>query len=228
MLGVLWNLLNPLAAMIVYFFVFSRLSGSHIPHFQVFLFCGVMAWLFFSQAVTSFPILLVNSSHIMNKVYFPLEILVISNVISNLVNFCVSFMVVLILALIVHLPLSFNLLWVPILALLQAWFLYSTGLLISSVGVIIRDLSQIINTVMSLMLFLTPVLYKAESITVKYAWILKAQPLAALITLYRNVIHEATHPDWGLLLYVLVFNTIWYFVCHYTFNKLRGTVYDLI
>lgn len=227
-LGVLWNFLTPLASLVVYFFVFSRISGSDVPNFLIFLFSGLMAWLFFVQALTNSPNLLLNSSTIMSKVYFPLEILVISNVVSNLVNFFVSFGLVCVVMLLMKAPFTLNLLWVPVLALLQAWFLYSSGLLFSCIGTIIKDLSQIMNTVLSLMMFLTPVFYRAESITLKYAWILKMQPLAALITLYRNVIHEATHPDWLLLGYIIIFNIIWYFFCHYIFNKLRSTVYDLI
>jgi lipopolysaccharide transport system permease protein len=227
-LGVLWNFLTPLASLLVYFFVFSRISGSDVPNFLIFLFSGLTAWLFFVQSITNAPTALLNSSNIMSKVYFPLEILIISNIISNLVNFFVSFGLVLLVILVMKAPLSLNILWVPVIALLQAWFLYSSGLLFSCIGTIIKDLSQIITTALGLLMFITPIFYKAESITLKYAWLLKIQPLAALITLYRNVIHEATYPNWILLGYIIIFNIVWYFFCHYIFNKLRSTVYDLI
>ncbi|MDX1919133.1 MAG: ABC transporter permease [Candidatus Caenarcaniphilales bacterium] len=229
-LGVLWSFLNPLLSLIVYFFVFKKLSGAAVPNFLIFLFSGTTAWLFFNQTLGTASNLLIGSSHIMSRVYFPLEILIISNVISQLINYSISFLLVLLTIIFLHAPISWNLLWVPLIALLQSMFLYSAGLLLSSVGAVVRDLGQIVTTALSLLIFATPIFYKAEFVTSnpKILFVMNYQPIAAIISLYRNVIHEATHPDWNVLLYIIVFNLLWYLFCHYIFNKLRGVVYDLI
>jgi ABC-2 type transport system permease protein len=229
-LGVLWSFLTPLLSLVVYFFVFKKLGGSTIPHFLIYLFSGVIAWLFFNQTLGVAPNLLLGSSSIMSRVYFPLEVLVISNVISQLVNYLISFCLVFLVIIITGAPLSWNLLWVPVIALLQTLFLYSTGLLFSSVGTIFRDLGQIVTTALGLLIFATPIFYKAEFVTSNPTalFIMNYQPIAAIISLYRNVIHEAVHPDWNVLLGLAVFNLLWYFFCHYVFNRLRGVVYDLI
>lgn len=229
-LGVLWSFLTPLLSLVVYFFIFKKLSGSVIPHFLIFLFSGVTSWLFFNQSLGNSPNLLISSTGIMSRVYFPLEILIISNVISHLINFSISLLLVFAVIIAVGAPISWNLLWVPFIAIQQALFLYSTNLLLSSVGTVVRDLWQIVTTALSLLIFATPIFYKTEMVTSnpQALFIMNYQPIAAIISLYRDVIHQATHPDWNVLLYVCVFNLLWYFLCHYIFNKLRGFVYDLI
>jgi lipopolysaccharide transport system permease protein len=226
--GILWNFLNPLLSLAIYFFVFSRLSRVEVPNYLVFLFSGIIAWFFFTQVISRAPELLISSGGVLRKVYFPQEILVIAVVISGAVNYLVSFGLVLILMFLTKAAFTWNLLWVPLIVALQSLFMYSTSLLIASLGAVIRDLNQIIPTLLGLFFFLTPIVYSAETISRRFAWLLNSQPIANFISLYRDVIHEGTHPDWHLLMFGIIFNLLWYLFCHWVFHKLRYVIYDLI
>ena len=226
-LGIIWSFFNPLLSLIVYFFVFSRITNIQIPNYLVFLFSGMICWFFFVQVVTRATSLMNDSSSILKKVYFPQEILIISIIISGAINFLISFGLVLLMMLITKAPFTLHIFWVPIILALQCLFLYSTSLLLTSIGAILKDLSPIIPTLLSLMFFVTPIVYSVEAISKKYAWILNSQPIANLISLYRDVIHIGVHPDWILLIYCFVFNIVWYLFCHWVFHRLRFIVYDL-
>ena len=88
-LGVLWSLLNPLGMTLVFTIVFTLMVPSQIPNFPVFFLCGYLPWAFFSTSVTDATGTFVDNANLIKKVYFPREILPLSNVISNLVNFLV-------------------------------------------------------------------------------------------------------------------------------------------
>lgn len=226
--GILWNFLNPLLSLTIYFFVFSRISKVTVPNYLVFLFSGITAWFFFTQVISRAPELLISSGGVLRKVYFPQEILVIAVVVSGAINFLVSLGLLMVIMLVTKAPFTINLLWLPVLVGLQSLFLYSTSLLLTAIGAVVRDLNHIVPTLIGLMFFLTPIVYSAESISRKYAWVINSQPMANFLAMYRDVIHKGVHPDWHLLLYCLAFNLLWYLFCHWVFHRLRYVVYDLI
>ncbi|MDJ0625420.1 MAG: ABC transporter permease [Candidatus Caenarcaniphilales bacterium] len=227
-LGILWNFLQPLLSLSIYFFLFSRLLGGEIDNYLIYLYSGIISWIFFLQTISQSPLLFVSGSAILKKIYFPSEILSISVVFSGLINYFISFFIIIVLMFFTEAPFSLNLLWVPLIAILQAFFIYSTVLLISSLTVFIRDLNQIVSTILNMLFFLTPVIYKAEVMVPKYASILNSTPIAAFLTLFRDVIYEATHPSWMVLSWLSLFCFIWYLFCHFVFIKLRSSISDLI
>ncbi len=227
-LGIIWNFLNPLLSLTIYFLVFSRVTKTEIPNYLVFLFVGINCWNFSTQILARACDLFQANGGFLSKVYFPQEILIISMILSGAVNYLISFGLIFVLMLITKAPITFNLLWFPVLIILQSVFLYATCLFLSSIGAIVRDLSYIVATLLSLLFFVTPIIYSAETISKKYAWLLNAQPFASLVSLSRDIIYAGTHPNWHLLLYFSLFTLIWYLIGHWTFNRLRYIVSDLI
>ncbi len=227
-LGIIWNFLNPLLSLMIYFFIFSRITQTQIPNYLVFLFIGITSWNFSVQTITRATDLLASSAGILRKVYLPQETLIISLVISNAVNYLVSFGLVLLIIFLTKAKITFYILLIPFVVLLQSFFLYSTCLLLASAGAIVRDLGQIVGTILSLLFFLTPIIYSAETISKKFAWLLNSQPFAALLSLYRDVAYYGRLPNLHLLLYFCILCILWYLFCHWVFNRLRYLIADLI
>src|SRR5205814_7417312 len=83
-LGWAWSLLNPLATMVIFTLVFSKLIGVRIPPgdpsglhvFALFLLCGLLPWNYLSNSVNSGASVLVINGNLIKKVYFPRETLV--------------------------------------------------------------------------------------------------------------------------------------------------------
>ncbi len=227
-LGVLWNLLNPLLTMLIYYFVFSRISRDSIPNYLSYIFSGLIPWFFTAQLFTRASDVLWQNANVLGKVYLPKEVLVISLVLSGLINFLITCAFILPFIIWQGQRFSFELLWfLPVVAL-HCLFLYSSGLLLSALGVLVRDLGVIMNTLISLLFFLTPVLYLPTQVSEKFALIIANQPIAILIGLYRDVLYSASHPNWTNFGLCLGANVLWYLVCHYLFRRVQPEISDLI
>ncbi len=93
-LGFLWTFINPLLQMLVYNLVFSILLGSAIEKFYLYLFVGLVPWLFFSASVTVGSVSVIASKDMVKKIYFPREVLPIAYVTSAFVNMLLCFLVI--------------------------------------------------------------------------------------------------------------------------------------
>jgi len=119
-LGIAWSWLNPLLMMVVYTIVFTVfLPRDDIPHYPIFLLCGLLPWNFFNDAVFQATGSIVSNAHLIKKVYFPREVLPISIALSNLVNFIISLPVLFILAFIFGAPLTWWALLLPFTIAIQ-------------------------------------------------------------------------------------------------------------
>ena len=86
-LGFLWSLLNPILTMLVYSFVFSIVLRAGIQEFAIFLICVLLPFNFLSNSVNYGTGSIVGNSNLVNKIYFPREIIPLSIVLANLFNF---------------------------------------------------------------------------------------------------------------------------------------------
>lgn len=95
-LGVLWSFLNPLLQVLVYYIVFPYLMrGAGMDNYIVYLVTGIVPWTFFSSAISAGTLSMKMNEGIIKKVYFPKEILVVSQVISGIINFFISCIIIL-------------------------------------------------------------------------------------------------------------------------------------
>ena len=127
-LGVLWSFLNPLLQVLVYYIVFPYLMrGATIPNYIVYLVTGIIPWSFFSTVISIGTTTIKANEGIVKKVYFPREILVISQVLSGLVNFFISCIIVVFFCLAFDVGISIHIVFSPIIAIIQA--ILSLGIL---------------------------------------------------------------------------------------------------
>lgn len=112
-LGVIWSFLNPLLQVFVYYLVFPYLLGNVIPNYLIYLITGLIPWTFFLSTVTGGTRCIKDNAGIIKKVYFPREILMISQVLSGLVNFYISCLIILIFCLFGGVGISIHVLLVP-------------------------------------------------------------------------------------------------------------------
>ncbi len=201
-LGVVWSLFAPLLMMLVFTTVFTLfLPNPNLPHYPVYVLAGLLPWNFFNLAILSATSAIVANGQLVNRVYFPREILPLSNVLSHAVNFVISLVLLFVFVLFFQIPLGRSLVWLPALIAAQVSLCIGLGLLLSAVNVYFRDLQQIMNVLMLAGFFLTPVVYPLESIadpTIRQA-LLVLNPMAALITGYRQILYAGVPLDLGMV-----------------------------
>lgn len=144
-LGVLWSFLNPLLMVVVYAIVFPYIMKVKTDNYLQYLICGVIPWNFFTTVMGLGMGSIKNNAGIVNKVYFPREILPISAALSGLVNFFISCIIVILFCLFGGLGISWHIILVPIIAIMQ--FLITAGLVLglSAINVYIQDTEYIVQ-----------------------------------------------------------------------------------
>ncbi len=162
-LGFLWTLLNPLLYLLVFTIVFSVILPNPVQDYGIFLLCGLLAWNLFSVGLTSATSSIVANGPLVQKVWFPREILPLSAVGAAAVNFCFQF-IVLATGLVVLRRVPDWRLVVLVVPALFITILLATGLglLLSSVNVLLRDTQHFLELGLLTWFWLTPIVYQFD------------------------------------------------------------------
>jgi lipopolysaccharide transport system permease protein len=203
LLGIAWSWLNPLLMMGVYTVLFTvLLRNDSIPHYPVYLLCGLLPWNFFSDSMVLATGSIVANAHLLKKVYFPASVLPISTVLATLVNFLIALPVFFGLALLLGVRPTAWVLLLPVTILIQLMFTVGMTLLLSTVNVFFRDTQIILGIVVLAWFFLTPIFYPIqavpEHVTVlgvtlnAQLWLRRLNPMASIIASYQDLLY------WGV------------------------------
>lgn len=234
-LGFLWSLLIPLLMLSVYTLVFGSIfetkwgtsAGSH-SEFALILFCGLTLFNFVSEVLTRAPRLVIDNAVYVKKVSFPLETLPWIAVFSALFHLIVSFLILLVGVLFVFGPPHMT--WFYFFPLLLPLLLGLSGLcfLLSSTGVYLRDLSQVIGVTISLLLFLSPIFFPISAVPGKLRTVLELNPMSYFIENMRGAIFVGQSPSIEGLAIATVGGITTYLLGFLWFQKTRKGFADVI
>ena len=223
-LGQLWSLANPIAAILIYTFIFSFLfrlpaqvgDPSGLNNYALWLVCGLLPWLFFNRVLTLGVDSLVLNAGLIQKVYFPRIVLPLSLANATLFTWLLE-MGVLVVAL--ALLGSFVLPWLPLLAAFMVVFaLFSVGvaMLLSIANVYFRDLSYLLTIVLQFWFYLTPILYPVDMVAtqsdrlgglagtpVTLLNLYQLNPVEGFIEIFRNLLYDNAMPELSRILIAL-------------------------
>ncbi len=220
-LGVLWSFVNPLLSVLVYAIVFPFIMRVKTDNYLLFLIVGVIPWTFFVMSINQGIISILSNANIIKKVYFPRIILPISVVTSGVVNFLISCIIILMFTIFSGVPLTWHLLWLPVILIIQYIFILGITIFLSAVNVYIRDIEYIIGFFINMLFYLTPILYPITMVPENLRWIVNLNPMAHIINAYRDIFYMACTPDLKHLGIVLIGSLIWLFISSKVFNKLE-------
>jgi lipopolysaccharide transport system permease protein len=203
--GALWAVLQPVAMLGLYTFVFSAIlkvkfgvDGSTVA-FAFYLFSGMIPWLAFSEALGRSPNAMLENANLVKKVVFPLEILPVNLVVTGLMTSLVSVAVLAAGLLAWRHALPWTIVLLPVLLVLQYLFTQGLAWLLASLGVFLRDVGHMIGLTLTAWMFLTPIMYPASAVPEAFRWVLWANPMATLVESYRAILLEGQLPNWAML-----------------------------
>lgn len=220
-LGILWSFLNPLLQVAVYAIVFPYIMRVETPNYLQYLIVGIIPWTFFITVINQGMIAVRMNAGIIKKVYFPREILPISVAISGLVNFFISCIIVLIFCVFGGLGISWHLILLPLIALIQFIFTLGLVLALSAINIYIKDTEYIVQFIINMLFYATPILYPATLFPEKIRWVLYLNPLTGIIDAYRDIFMYHQMPGLMSILYLVVVAVIIFFVGLAIFRKLE-------
>ena len=220
-LGVLWSFLNPLLMVVVYAIVFPYIMRIKVDNYLQYLICGVIPWNFFTTVMGLGMGSIKNNAGIVNKVYFPREILPISASLSGLVNFFIACIIIILFCVFGGLGISWHIILVPFIAIIQ--FLITTGLVLglSAVNVYVQDTEYIVQFIINMLFYATPILYPPEQFPKVIRWVLNLNPFSLIVNAYRDLFMYHTLPSLTSIIYVLVIAGICFYIGLKIFRKLE-------
>ena len=221
-LGVLWSFVNPLLTTLVYAIVFPLILKNTESHYVTFIVVGILPWTYFTTVIMQGTTTMMVNSGIIKKVYFPREILPISMNTSGLVNFMISCLIIFIFLICSGIGFSWYILFLPLIIITQYILQQGIIFITSAINVYVKDAEYIINFIVNMLFYATPILYSAtlfENSPLK--WIIYLNPMATIINSYRDILFYQTMPNINSLLIVLVISCILCYIGLKIFRKLE-------
>jgi len=204
-LGALWTIINPLALILIYTLVFSRIMQARLPNidgtyaYSIYLCTGILLWSLFSEIALKAQTVFLEQANLLKKVNFPrlcLPIVVVGNGLLNFMIIATLFAVF--LALVGSLPGVEVLALVPIVAL-TVWFAVALGIALGILNVFFRDVGHFFSVVLQFWFWLTPIVYPLTILPPMAQELMNLNPLAGLITAAQDVVLREMWPNWASL-----------------------------
>jgi ABC-2 type transport system permease protein len=170
-LGFLWSMLNPLMYLVVFYVVFQLVLKAGIPYFPVFLLSGLLGWNFFSASLAGATGSITGNASLVNKVWFPREILPLASIGANFVHFLLQGLVLVASLVVFRFDVDWGYLWLVVPAIV-ALVLFTTAcaIFLAAANVYARDTQHLLELALLAWIWLTPIIY---------AWDLQARELAS-------------------------------------------------
>jgi ABC-2 type transport system permease protein len=164
-LGVVWSLFRPLVQLMIFYIAVGKFLGAErsIPEFAIFVFAGLTAWGLFYEVLQGATGSIVSNAGLIKKVYLPREIFPLAATGSALFNFGVQFVVLLAATVVLgRAPLTLEFFYAPLAAVLLLAFAFAIGLLFSAVNVYFRDMQHLVEVLLLVLFWASPIVYSYE------------------------------------------------------------------
>ena len=236
-LGVVWALLGPLLMVALLTLVFSELLGLRFReitgdsplNFGLYLYCGLIPFLAYSEALNKGTNIIRRNSDLVKKVLFPLEILPLTTAITSLiVNSVFGLGALMIFLLVLEQRLHWTVLLLPLIVVPQLLFTLGLNYLMAAAGTYMPDIRETLRAVVRGTFFITPILWPPEMIPESYRFLVDYNPLAFLVGAYRDLILEGVLPGYMATIYFSLFSAALFIVGFVVFNRVKHNFADLL
>ena len=229
-LGIIWAILQPLTAMIIFAFIFGRIvrvQSDDVPY-PLFSYVGLLPWTFFANAFLAGSQSLMTNTHLITKVYFPRILVPVSAVASVLFDFAVTLLLLVPLMLWYgRVPSISALLWAPLTILVAILLALGFSIWASAMIVQFRDIRHAIPFLVQIWLFATPIVYPMSMVPEKWRPLVTLNPMAGVVEAFRRSLFG--QPVLGMpLLWAAVFGIVLILTGSVYFRRVERMVADVV
>lgn len=228
-IGYFWILLNPLAQLLVYSFVFSvifRFPSNDIPY-PIFLLAGLLPWIYFQTTISSATTSLVENANLITKIYFPRETIIYSVICAKAIDFLFACLLFIIFILISQTSIQISSILIIPLLFTQILLMAGISFLLSAFNLFYRDIQYLTNLILMLWMYLTPVVYPLSLVPKEFVWIYKLNPMVGIIEGYRSALFGFPLDKGTILLAFIVSLTI-FILGFIVFKKSEKVFADIV
>ena len=204
-MGLFWSVIHPIVLLVSYTFVFSVIlrvpppADAGTTSFPLMLFCSILPWLFFQDAVQRSSSVIIDNTNLVTKTLFPSEILPLVILLSSFVNHLIGFAILLCIIFFVLGKVSVFILLIPVYLFLLMLFTLGLSWFVSSLNVFVRDVSQVLSVILTFWFWFTPIFYSTSRFPPKLLFLMRFNPLAHVVTGYRDCLLRMCMPDLKIL-----------------------------
>lgn len=229
-LGIAWAVIQPLFAVVVFTVIFghfAKFPSDGVPY-AVFAFAATLPWAYFAEATQRSANGLVTDSDLVRKVYFPRLIIPLAMVTAPLVDFLCAFVVFLGVLTWYGIPLTLNLLFLPVLLLIAMMLALAIGLLLGPINVRFRDVRHTLPFVIQIWMYASPIVYPLSMVPEQWRSLYSLNPMVGVIEGFRWVLLGKEHPDFVAMSISMIIIAVALFAGLIYFKKHERQFADII
>ena len=240
-LGILWEFINPAIQIAIYWFVFGFVQerapvDGHVPYF-VWMLSGIVLWFFIYPAITQGSKSIYSRLRMVSRMNFPLSAIPSYVILSLLYPQLLLMGIVMIIFQFIGFPISIYYLQIPYFLFAAVIFLFALSLITSTISTIVRDFQMLLQAVMRVLLYITPILWPSGrlddrgTIGVVFEYAMRLNPVYYLVEGYRYALlgegwFIIEHPSITIYFWALVLLLL--FVGSYMHVKFRRHFIDFL
>ncbi|NUP88889.1 MAG: ABC transporter permease [Candidatus Sumerlaeia bacterium] len=253
-MGFFWSVIHPFLLLLVYIFVFSVVfaqrweerGGFHFQgNYAVFLCCGLLPWTWLNESLIAASNSVVAQGTLIRKNVFPVVILPFQPILSGLFHFSIAFALFLVYRVATFGFPGVEIALVPLVVVLQAALLMGPALLLATLNVFWRDVSQILTSLLMLLFWLTPIIYLPDmfepALTARFGasaygaliWFYWLNPVYHLVALYQRLLFYESIPAWQPAIgvsagYLLLLSAAAWFLARRLFGRALPRIVEMV
>ena len=235
-LGLLWAFLGPLLMVVLLTLIFSELigikfrevTGNSSLNFGLFLYCGLLPFLTFSQALSRGVSIIRRNSSLVQGVVFPLEILPLTAMVASLLQNLLGVGALLVVLVALGQPLHLTTLLLPLVLVPQLLFTLGLSYLVAVAGTYVPDIRETLRAVIRGTFFITPILWPTGRVPEDWRFLVDYNPLAVLVNAYRDLIINGELPGLESALWFSLFAVALFVAGLFVFDRVKHNFADLI
>lgn len=231
-LGAAWAILQPFLTMVVFSLFFGRLAkistGAVGLPYEVFSAAGTVPWAFFAYGLAQSSDSLVGNSQLIKKVFFPRLVMPIASVLSGLVDFALAFVVLVGMIMAYGIPLTINIVWLPLFLLLAFVTALGVGLWLSALNVEYRDIRYMVPFLLQVWMFISPVVYPSSLLDEPWRTVYGLNPMAGVLDGFRWALLGRTDAPGPMILVSAVVAVVLLITGTFYFRRMERNFADVV
>ena len=219
-MGFGWALFAPVLNMVIFSVIFTRVAplDTGLPY-PIYAYAGLLPWNLLASSLRFSVNSLTSNGPLVTKVYFPREVFPFTAVLVSLVDFAVGSTVLLALMVYYGIGVSWSVLFLPVVILVQVLFTAGIALLLAMGNLFFRDVKYLFEVVITLWMFATSVLYPVSRVSGWLGQLLLLNPMTPIIDAYRSILLRGELPASGPFAYATVVSLLVLMVGWLTFHR---------
>lgn len=233
--GMLWVIIHPLILMLVFMFIFVvvfkvKAQGliSITDDYATYLLSGLSAWLVIQEVLTKSSTMITSNANLIKQVVFPVEVLPIKTVTSSLLTMVLFILILLFYTAIIKQTYSYMLLFLPFLIYMQIIFMLGLAFMLSSIGVYVRDIKDVVQLFAFIGVFIMPVMYLPSQIPALFEPFIYTNPFSYLIFCYQDLFFYGNFAHWYAWVFMFVFSHSLLIFSYILFKRLKIMFGDVL